>query len=187
MNTLYSNRLKNYIVFLERTTKLINDNIETITKSPSIDYKKYYLKELNNFNIAKIDNNIELLKKSFECKKNILKISTLGTNLLNDIILYCNKYKLKEVDFFDYVEKISPISLENKNKILISISKDANISSINTTESINIHSLFSFYFEINNISINLKEYKNTFIQDNIYLNLKFFSKTFNLKNYNQFI
>lgn len=187
MDRLHSENLKDYIFFLENITTLINDNIDIVIKSPSIDYKKHYLRQLNSFNLVINDNKIELLTKSFECKKNLLIISEMGKNLLNDIIKYCNKYGLKEVEYFDYVEKISTMSIINENEILKSIEFKKDLIKITTEDYIRINNLFSFYFEINNIKIDIKRHKNRFIQDNIYINLKSFTKKFNKKKYNELI
>lgn len=187
MKELHTNNLKSYIVFLEKVMYLISSNMEVIKNSPSLDYKKYYLKELNNFNFIKNDTKIELLKKSFDCKKSIFRATKLGENLLKDIIKYSNRYDLNESIFFEQMEPVTKLAQKNQNDILSSLSNVNENTIINSFHQDKIQSLFKLYSEIETTDINIVEYKSFIIQNNIYNNLKYFQKNFNSKKYNKFV
>lgn len=63
--------LNSYVLFLEKIMHLISVNMDVIKNSPSLDYKSYYVKNINNFNLVKKDKNLEILNSAFECKKSI--------------------------------------------------------------------------------------------------------------------
>lgn len=187
MKELHANNLRAYIVFLEKIMYLISSNMEVIKNSPSIDYKKYYLKEINNFNFVKSNTKFELLKKSFDCKKNIFRATKLGENLLKDIIKYSNRYDLNESIFFEQMEPVTKLAKKNQNDILRALSNVNEYTIINEFHQEKIKSLFQLYSEIETTSINIIEYKSYIIQNNIYNNLKYFQKNFNAKKYNKYV
>lgn len=172
MKNINYEKLNNYIKFLNEIMTLINNNIKTIDESHSIDIKKYYFKEINNFKIIKNNENINLLKKSFEIKKRFLRISKISKNLLKDIILYSNRYNINETEFFDKMEPVSKIS--NNNFQIISNNLYQNNYFINLTieDKNKIYEMFDIYKEANKIYINIKDYKNFLINNNLYKNIK---------------
>ena len=178
--------LNSYVLFLEKIMHLISVNMDVIKNSPSLDYKSYYVKNINNFNLVKKDKNLEILNSAFECKKSISRALKLGQNILKDIIKYCNRYKIDESVFFENLDPILKSAHQNYKLISDSLNNSFFIDIKNLEEKniLYIKNLFKLHKEIteelNNFEI--KENKIFILNNNIENNINFLRKNFNKKN-----
>lgn len=178
--------LNSYVLFLEKIMHLISVNMDVIKNSPSLDYKIYYVKNINNFNLVKKDENLEILNSSFECKKSISRALRLGQNILKDIIKYCNRYKIDESVFFEYLDPILKNAHKNYKVVSESFNNTAliDIKKLEENNLFYIKKLFNLHQEItkelNNFEI--KEKRIFLLNNNIENNIRFLKRNFNKKN-----
>jgi len=176
---VHSDLINSYVSVLGDVVFIINKNLGIITDTPSVDLKKYYLTEINMLHFGKVGDEVTYLSKIHELKKYLNIINKIASNLLKDVITYCNRYGLDETEFFEKINEISNIGNINRKAINYSITTQLNTvpENVDFNELIRqCEGLMETYYKVLTKfrqNIDSKNYKFPLIvKNNIYKNLQ---------------